>query len=642
MTLAGELAQPVPPGVLFKSFLIGLRFDFRVVSIIMLPLFILSAIPGFDISRSPAMRKTGLIYISIATAVMFFLHMVEVEFFLFFNTRLNGSALIWFDSPADTLAMVWSGYPVLPYFLLYGSLTAAFILLVRTYRDWVVRKIGPSSTMVNLAWIPVVLAIFILGSIGRIYKDAPMRWGIGYFSEYNFANQLSLNPTETLMRDVFYDTHKREQVQKLVDKWRQPDDDAVVRGLLAAPRDIDSLETPRLLRRVRFDPPNPDPPNVLLIMMESFGSTKIGCLLNEYPYDLTPGFDSLVKEGVLFTHFYSSATHTGPGLFDIMTGTPHIFGKVMFKQVEGHTSYHALPEILRGYGYRTLFFTTQDPHYDNMQGFLRANGMMEISSVDDYDDSLVLSWLGVPDHYMFDHAFPHLKELARSKQKFFATLLSTSHHGPYLIPDAPFEHIPDSEPRHRDLNAMKYSDWAMSTFVRRIMADPDFANTLILVTADQGFKFEVCHELDISMIQIPLFVYNTDGLLPAGVRNDRVGGQLDILSTVMGQVRLDYDNYSFGKDMFDTTSPVQNYAFAASWYNLGLIEDDYFFTMNIDNGTNFLYRLPDKKNDISDRHQDLKARMKHNLLSIFGKAFYDQQIPINPHHRRDENRVANR
>lgn len=469
-----------------------------------------------------------------------------------------------------------------------------------------------------------------------------MRWGMGYFSEYNFANQLSLNPTDTFMRDVFYDTHKREQVQKLVDKWRQEDADAVVRELLAAPLEPDSTGTHRLLRRVRFDHPNPDPPNVLLIMMESFGSTKIGCLLNEYPYDLTPGFDSLVKSGVLFTRFYSSATHTGPGLFNIMTGTPHIFGKVMFKQVEGHTSFNALPEILRNYGYRTLFFTTQDPHYDNMQGFLRANGMMEISAVDDYADSLVLSWLGVPDHVMFEHALKRLKELAHSDQKFFATLLSTSHHGPYLIPDAPFEHIPDSEPRHRDLNAMKYSDWAMTTLVRKIMADPDFDNTLILVTADQGFKYEVCHELDISMIQTPLFVYNTDGCLPAGVRNNRVGSQIDILSTIMGQVRLDYDNYTFGKDLFDTISPVQNFAFATSWYNIGYIEEDYFFTMHADEGVVCLFQLPDKQTNILERHPDIATRLKHRALSIYGKAFYDQQIPINLHHRRDENRVATR
>ncbi len=640
MTLANELAETVPSAFLLKSFLIGIRFDFRVVSIIMIPLFILSAIPGHDLVTSRTMRKIGFIYISIVTTIMFFLHMVEIEFFLFFNTRLNGSALIWFDSPGDTLTMVWSSFPVLPYLLLYGAITTAFILLIRSYRNWVVQNVGPSSKVITLVWLPIVLAVFILGSIGRIYKDAPMRWGIGYFCEYNFANQLSLNPTDTFMRDVFYDTHKREQVQKLVDKWRQDDEEAVVRRLLAVSSDTENLGTRRLLRRVRFDQPNPDPPNVLLIMMESFGSTKVGCLLNEYPYDLTPGFDSLVKSGVLFTRFYSSATHTGPGLFNIMTGTPHIFGKVMFKQVEGHTSYNALPEILRNYGYRTLFFTTQDPHYDNMQGFLRANGMMEISSVDDYHDSLVLSWLGVPDHVMFDHAHKRLKELAQSDQKFFATLLSTSHHSPYLIPDAPFEHIPDSEPRHRDLNAMKYSDWAMTRLVRSIMDDPDFNNTLILVTADQGFKFEVCHELDISMIQVPLFVYHTDGHLPAGVRNDRVGSQLDFLPTILGQLQLDYDNYSFGKDLFDTLTPVQDFAFATSWYNIGYIEDDFFFTMHADKDVEYLFKLPDKQTNLLEQHPDIAARLKHRALSIYGKAFYDQQIPINSHRLRDDIRAA--
>ena len=326
-----------------------------------------------------------------------------------------------------------------------------------------------------------------------------------------------------------------------------------------------------------------------------------------------------------------------------MTGTPHVFAKVMFKQVEGHTSYNALPEILRNYGYRTLFFTTQDPQYDNMQGFLRANGMMDISSVDDYDDSLVLSWLGVPDHVMFDHAYQRLKKLGHNGQKFFAPLLSTSHHAPYLIPpDIPFEHVPDSEPRQRDLNAMKYSDWAMTRLVRKIMSDPDFKNTLILVTADQGFKYEVTSELDISMIQAPLFIYNTDGYLPAGVRDDRVGCQLDFLPTIMGQVHLDYDNYSFGKDLLDTLRPVENYAFATSWYNIGFIEDDYFFTMHLDNGIEYLFRLPDKRTNLVDQYPDLVDDMKHKALSIYETAFYDQQIPINPHHYKSKDRVASK
>ncbi len=348
MTLAHGTTLGIPSGILFKSYLVGVRFDFRVISIILLPLFLLSTLPGIDISRSKITRRIGLAYISVMTAFMFLLHMVEIEFFLFFNTRLNGSALMWFDTPGDTFAMIWSSYPVLPYVLLYVTLTIAFILTVRAYLGWVVRRIGTLSLPVNLAWIPIVLVVFVMGGIGRIYKNAPMRWGIGYFSEYNFANQLSLNPTVTFMRDVFYDAHKRAQVKKLVDRWHQDGGKELVRTMLDAPASPDSAGvSQRLLRRIHFDKQNPDPPNILLIMMESFGSTKIGCLLNEYPYDLSPGFDSLVKSGILFTRFYTSATHTGPGLFNIMTGTPHIFAKVMFKQVEGHTSYNALPEILR-------------------------------------------------------------------------------------------------------------------------------------------------------------------------------------------------------------------------------------------------------------------------------------------------------
>lgn len=53
--------------------------------------------------------------------------------------------------------------------------------------------------------------------------------------------------------------------------------------------------------------------NIVLIIMESFSSKYIG--VQGSSWNITPEFDLLSKEGVLFTRFFSSGKHTHQGMF---------------------------------------------------------------------------------------------------------------------------------------------------------------------------------------------------------------------------------------------------------------------------------------------------------------------------------------
>ncbi|UCD17421.1 MAG: sulfatase-like hydrolase/transferase [Candidatus Zixiibacteriota bacterium] len=627
-----ELAAPVPAGVLLEAFLVGIRFDFKVISVVVLIVFVAGTIPLIDISRCRMARMVNFFLLGLLAAVMFFIHLVDIEFFGFFNARLNGSALLWNDTSGDVLSMVWSSFPVIRYLLLYAAILTLFLFIIRRLLNGVLALTGETGLWVNLIYIPGILAVLVLGSIGRIYEVAPMRWGMAYFSQYDFANQLALNPAYTFVRDILHDANQREHLRELVDLITAPGAEQMVRDMLDAPPDHPDIPIRRMKREVRIVDPPEIPPNVILIVMESYGASRINCLKSEYPYNLTPGFDYIAGKGILFTNFYSSGTHTCIGLFSTLCGTPHLFGKTMIKQVRGYTTYWSLPDILREKGYRTLFYTTQDPHYDNMQGFLRANGMTDISSVFDYDDSLVMSWLGVPDHVMFDRAYDELRRLAVAGGRFFATLLSSSHHGPYTFPDVPIEYIPASEKESAELNALKYSDWSLVRFFKRIEQDSAFANTLIFVTSDNGIKYRPTSELDISMIQIPFYVYNTDWNLEHGIKSDRIGCQLDILPTVMGMLKLDYDNYSFGVDLLDSTSLVEDFAFSTSWYNVAFIQDSVCFMMRLGTDYEILFHLSDKTTNIAAQYPELTAEMRRKAGAIYESAFYNQQLPLRHRH----------
>ena len=627
LVLSDGFQTGVPGGVLFESFFIGMRFDIVIVAYLGLLCLFPGVLPIIDIQRHKQVRKILTVLLFVLTSAMFLFHLIDIEFFKYFNARLNGVALIWQDTPTIALSMIWGMYPVIRYLLMYAALVIAFIVIVRYLQR---RLLDGRTVFRSLAgWLSglFVLALFVIGSAGRLSSSAPMRWGMAFFSEYDYANLLALNPTYTLLRDLLYDAGSKEQVRETVEAMTFPGAYKEVRQLFGLPPDTTG-EHPRLVRPVRFDPPNADPPNVILIVGESLASNKIDILNNKHPWKMSPNFDALSRKSLLFTNFHSCGMHTYCAMISALCGNPHLMGKLIIKQVTGENHFYSLASILKDNGYDTYFFSTHDPHFDNMQGFLKSNGYMFYSSFFDYDESQKVSEWGVPDHVMLDTAYARLSRL--KGQRYFATLMTVSNHGPWYVPEeADFERIPDTADRAERHNAFKYADWSLGRFLDKIENDPAFDNTLIVITGDNGFLYKPTADLDLSIFEIPLLIYNTDWGEREGVRIDRLGSHLDLIPTVMGQVGLDYDNFTFGHDLADSLSNATCYAHMTEWYKIGYIEGDYYLITRLD-GPESLYRLSDRATDIAADHPELVEEYKRKALAVYQTAYYNMKLPLTP------------
>ncbi|MFH1687540.1 MAG: sulfatase-like hydrolase/transferase [bacterium] len=618
------LIGDIPWGVLAQAFTVGWRFDFVIVAYTLLPLYILSILPWLEISRRTFMRRIILGILFVVTGLVHLVHLADLEFFAFFNQRLNGMALSWQDSPGMMASLVWDSYPVIRYLLLWVIMLAAFIWVVTRLSHYKLSGRAISPFWVNLIWAPLVLAVLFLGGRGRLADMSPIRTGVAYFSEYQFANQLALSPAFTFWRDAVYDARNRKQQADFIAGIDCPDSESITRGLLGIPDSLRDSKGGRIWRPVTFDPPNPDPPNVILIIMESFGSTKIGALDNRYPYDLSPCFDSLADEGILFTDFYSTGMHTYTGVFSSLTGCPHQFTELIMKQLPGLAGFYALPQVLRDRGYQTVAFTTHDPHFDNMQGFLVPNGINRLVSSLNYSQDEWLGMWGVPDHVMFDRA---LVELRKQSRPYFAMILTTSNHGPWLIPDVPMERVPDSAYKAEELNAFRYSDWSLGRFIRGLQSDDAFRNTLVFITADNGSPYSPVNDLDLTQYQEPFLILDSDHRLQPR-RIDRLGSQIDIPATVMGLVRLDYDDYTFGHNLLDPNSPGTDYAHFSEWYKIGYVEGDFYLIARLRGEPLTLCRRDNQAVNLADSLPDVAARMATRAKAIFRTGYYNQTLPL--------------
>src|SRR5690606_4728694 len=164
--------------------------------------------------------------------------------------------------------------------------------------------------------------------------------------------------------------------------------------------------------------------------MESMGSCYIGHFNNE---KLTPNLDKLISQSVSYENVYTAGIHTYNGVYSTLFGQPAIMDKHTMHYTVIPEMKGGLPKILKENGYSTYYFTTHDDQFDNIGGFLSANGVERVVSVHDYPSSEVKSTLGVPDHVMFGKVISEMN--ARTSEKpFFTTILTGSNHTPYILP----------------------------------------------------------------------------------------------------------------------------------------------------------------------------------------------------------------
>ncbi len=619
----------IPAMTVAKSFLVGLRFDFAIACYITLPLAIIGLLPFVDILRSRVSLILNTALLCSLAAVAFFVHLADIEFFKFFNTRLNAMAFEWNDSKEFVQTMIWESFPVIRYLLLFVVVTASFVICLRFLQTRLLRKSLRSPFSATLVSFPLLIAILLLGIRGRIEEKAPINWGQAYFSDYAFANLLALNPVFTFGRDLLFDSGSKHDVDRLMSDLPVSSAFTKTAALLGLPATSADTLTSRIVRPVRFESPSADRPNVILILMESFASTGVGCLQSRVEPQVTPCFDSLAQHGVLFTNFYSAGMHTYAGILGSLYGYPSVPGKSPMKQVTSQDNMWGLPSILSKYGYHTMFFTTHDPHFDNMQGFLKSNGMQEVYSLFDFDESQKLSTLGVPDHVMFDSALEHFRN--NNGRPFFAALLSGSNHGPWIVPEVPFGQLPDSLPDAQRLNAFKYSDWALGRFLEQISSDSAFANTIVLVTGDHGLLIKPIYDLDLSLFQVPLLVL--DPLKRAGEprRVEQIGSQVDIVATIMGLLQLDYDNFTFGHDLLAADSSRHGYAVFSEGYKIGIVEDGLYAIIRPGH-EHSLYRFSSPGLDLAKHESDQLARLSDKALAYFQTAYFNLQYPLHMNH----------
>lgn len=568
--------------LVLKAFYMGWRFD-TVIScyLIILPFLILS-ISSILKYKPFLIIKIIHLYILSLYSLAFLICAIDIPFFNYYFSRLTVVIFSWTDNAAFGFKMILQEKSYLFYFFIFLALTILFLTIYKRIRfDFNSISKEFKSNILQFVFLFIILGIFFIGMRGRIEKKSPIRVGTAYFSKYSFINQLGLNPVFTLVQSFIESINEdNNQIKKIID-----DESAIkyVNSIL----NIDNSKLP-FVREIKPSK-NQIKPNIVLIIMESMSASKMGIHGNKL--NLTPFLDSISQLGYNFNQCYSSGIHTFNGIYSTLFSYPSILKKHPMNATE-IPNYSGFANTLSEFGYNTIYFTTHDEQFDNVSGFLHANGFYKIISQKDYPSEQILSTLGVPDHYMFEFSLPELNNLANKNRPFFSTFLTSSDHGPYIIPNnIPFK------PFNKDIkNAIvEYADWSLNHFIRLCSKEKWFKNTIFIFTADHGgIVGNSVYDIPLSYNHIPFIIYSPE-ILKTSEKIETPCGQIDIFPTVMGILGIPFINNTAGVDIL---SEPRKYMYFCADDKIACIDSNYFYLYRTVNNTESLYKW--KTYDIKD------------------------------------------
>ena len=551
-----EMILDTPASTFLEAFGNGLRFDARIVVYFSIPLLL-----ALLSVKAMAMRGVLRFWLTAASSLALFLGLMEMDFYREFHQRLNGLVFQYVkEDPKTVMSMLWYGFPVVRYLLAWAVGTVilyfAFRGADRVTRSTATQASAGTSRAVApwygcIAVFVVLLLVCVVAARGTLRQGPPLRWGDAYTTDSNFANQLGLNGSLSLIaaaKSRFGDD--RTNIWKAT--LEQPVATQTVRDMLLTEHDklVDPDTAP--VRRDTTPPEEKTLPikNVVVILMESFAGHSVGALGR--PGNITPYFDKLAKEGLLFERFFSNGTHTHQGMFATMACFPNLPGfEYLMQTPEGSHKLSGLPELLSARKFDDVYVYNGDFAWDNQSGFFSNQGMTTFVGRNDFVDPVFSdpTW-GVSDQDMFNRGLEELKK-REGKEPFYALLQTLSNHTPYALPTPlPVEPVTDRGSLNEHLTAMRYSDWALGQFFEKARKEPYFKETLFVIVGDHGFGNEQqISEMDLGRFNVPLLLIGPGIQEKFGTRTDTVGTQVDIVPTIMGRLGGEFRQQCWGRDL---------------------------------------------------------------------------------------------
>lgn len=461
------------------------------------------------------------IYYAFAAVLLSLAFVADTSLYEFWQFKLDASCLSYLETPTEAMASVSTGYILL-------RLLCLMILVGGIY--WVYDKLTPpfqrlaskiqkfSASLATLLLIPLI----IIGIRGGL-DESTTNIGQVYYSQNQFLNHSAVNPVFS-----FFASFEKTATNNVTYHFME---DKACELIVSELYNTKSVGIDTLLTTQQ--------PNIIVILLESCGGqfTEISGRT-----DITPNLNRLAHEGIYFTNCYANSWRTDRGTLCTWSGYPSFPTMSVMKMPSKSRS---LPNIARTLqqerGYSTHYLYGGDINFTNMRSYLVSGGFSDLTWKDDYtkEEQTSAKW-GVRD----DITFQTLTELTQTmRQPFLIGYSTLSSHVPW---DVPIHHFDDEV-----LNAFYYLDQCVGNFIQQLRQSDLWNNTLVIMLPDHGIVYAGLDESNPLLNHIPMLWVG--GAVKQPRRIEQVCNQTDLPATLLGQLGIAHDDYTFSRDVLSVT-----------------------------------------------------------------------------------------
>ena len=482
----------------------------------------------------------------------------DLGLFAAWGFRIDVTPFLYVNTPREAFASASSSPLLLLFVVLWIAATVgivAFRRLVLPLHDGT-----PRRSAFQTAGVLALLVPLFVGVRGGT-QLAPINQSSVYFSGDEFANQAAINAAWNFFASVAY---------------RQPDrNEYKFTDEVSALRVVDSLlgvsttpatDPPRQLLRVRR-------PNIVLIIWEGLTAKVVGPLRGRA--DVTPNFNRLTHEGILFDGIYASGNRTPKGLPAVLSGFPSQPIQVVVKSWTKAAALPTMSETLALAGYHSAFYYGGELEFANIKTYLANSGYDKLVGKFDFAPSDWNSKWGAHDHVVLGRV---LKDLDAARPPWLATVLTLSSHEPFEVPMKTV--ISGDDVEHQFLNSHVYADASVGAFIERAKHELWWDSTLVIITADHGHHYPetpMMREDAPGQYRIPM-LWLGGALAVRDTVIRRIASQTDIVKALLDQLGLSSSEYRWSKDFLTGSAP--SFAYYSFNNGFGFVDPNGSYTFD--------------------------------------------------------------
>ena len=275
----------------------------------------------------------------------------------------------------------------------------------------------------------------------------------------------------------------------------------------------------------------------------------------------------------------------------------------------------------------------------NIRGVFQSNIKdLKIYEEGSFEENNRADVWGIDDYYLFKESDKKLKKLHEKGKPFVAYIQTATNHMPFTIPDnkESFRPILENEINEEtllkggfrslgQLNGIRYLDFNVARFLERAKESGYYENSIFVFFGDHrggmkklNFLKNNEDDLGIQVHHVPFFIHAPKYTKAQEI--DKYAKLVDIFPTATSLAKIDYTNYTLGRDLLDSTN-INTAALVHSQSKgekaVGVIKDGYYYEKTNVSKKASLYSLEDDTiKDIKTEKPNLTKQMD-SLLSAY-------------------------